>query len=317
VSRSPVGMQTAIQYYRRAIERDSSFALGYAGLSGAYALKAIYDLGPRRAVLDSARLMAQRAVELDSTLPETRTALALSLGNAGQFEAAEREFRAAIDLGPSNPGAHYWYATLLVALGRGAEALAEAERTLELDPFAPQPALGTKRRALYLLTGERPHLKLPVTERRPILKVEPGAPWPRGRDAVELAEEGRCGEARAQIARAWPIVPDDNMMMRTSAAEVFWLCGERARARAVLADMKRRPDAHDHGFRVARLHTRFGEKDSAFVWLGRQRSWTIAELALFRGDHFTDPLRSDPQFDELLLRIGIRTAHRPPTRSSR
>jgi Flp pilus assembly protein TadD len=154
-------------------------------------------------------MMAQRAVELDSTLPETRTALALSLGNDGQFEAAEQEFKRAIELGPSNAGAHYWYAMLLVALGRGAEALAEAERTLELDPFAPQPDLNTKRIALYLLTEERPHLKLPIAERRPILKVEPGAPWPRGRNAVELAEEGRCGEARAQIAQARRLVPDD------------------------------------------------------------------------------------------------------------
>jgi hypothetical protein len=88
-------------------------------------------------------------------------------------------------------------------------------------------------------------------------------------------------------------------------ADVLWLCGERSRARALLAGMKRRPDADDHADAIGRLHARFGEKDSAFVWLGRHR-WVIGELMLLRGDHFLDPLRSDPRFDELLRRIGIR-----------
>jgi Flp pilus assembly protein TadD len=309
-------MQTAMEYYHRAIERDSSSALGYAGLSEAYVLEAHYDFAPKRVALDSARTMAQRAVALDSTLPEARTALALSLGNVGQFAAAEREFRRAIDLGPSNPAPHYWYGMLLVALGRGAEGLGQEERALELDPFAPRAALVTKQFALYLVTGQRADLKLPVKERRPILKVEPGEPWARARDAAELAEEGRCDEARSDILRARQLVPDSNMVMLAFAGSVYWSCGERARARALLAQMKRRPDAHEHGMRVAILHTQFGEKDSALVWLGRHW-WTISELPMLSGDRFFDPLRSDPRFDELLLRIGIRG--RPPaaTLSSR
>ena len=304
VSRSPIGMETATQYYRRAIERDSTFARAYAGLAENYALKAHYDLAPKTVALDSARLMAERAVALDSTLPEARTALGLALGNAGQFELAEREFRRAIDLSPSNAGARYWYGMLLVGLGRGPEALVQAERALELDPLSPQPAHNTKRAAVYLMTGQRPHMDLPVTERRSILEVESGAPWPRARDAVELAEQGRCDGARTAIEQARQIVPGDNMKMLTSVGQVYWLCDERARARALLTRMKRRPDAHDHGDAIGRLHIRFGEKDSAFVWLGRHR-YLLGELTLLRGDHFLDSLRSDPRFDDLLLRIGV------------
>jgi hypothetical protein len=73
--------------------------------------------------------------------------------------------------------------------------------------------------------------------------------------------------------------------------------------------MKRRPDAHDNGLRVAILHARFGEKDSALVWLGRTR-WTISELAMLSGDPTLDSLRSDSRFAELLVKIGVRG--RPP-----
>jgi TolB-like protein/DNA-binding SARP family transcriptional activator/Flp pilus assembly protein TadD len=305
VSRSLVGLQTAREYYRRAIERDSTFALGYAGLSGVYQHTAFYDFAPLRAALDSARIMARRAVALDSTLPETRTALALSLANAGELDAAEREFKRAIQLGPSNAQAHYWYSMLLVALGRGEEALREAERGLELDPFSPRAALGMKRSALYLITGEHQELKVPVNERRPILKLEPGEPWARARNAVEMAEEGRCAEARSDILRARQLAAGNNIRMLWHAGAVYWLCGERARARALLAEMKRHPDAGDHAITVAMLHTRFGEKDSAFVWLERQ-PWMLAHLAILSANRFMDPLRSDPRYPQLLRRLGVR-----------
>jgi hypothetical protein len=198
---------------------------------------------------------------------------------------------------------------LLVALGRGEEALREADRGLELDPFAPRAALGMKRSALYLITGERPHLKLPVSERRPILKLEAGEPWARARNAIELAEEGRCDEARSDILRARQLVPGSNIGMLSHAGAVYWLCGERPRARALLAEIKRRPDARDHAVKVARLHARFGEKDSAFVWLGRQQQWMLANRAFVSADPLMDSLRSDPRFPQLLERLGLRPRH--------
>jgi hypothetical protein len=87
---------------------------------------------------------------------------------------------------------------------------------------------------------------------------------------------------------------------------VYWWCGERARARALLAEMKRRPDARDQGFRIASLHTLFGEKDSAFVWLERHR-WTMAELSGLSATKAMDPLRSDPRFPQLQRRLGMRS----------
>jgi TolB-like protein/DNA-binding SARP family transcriptional activator len=308
LSRSFAGVLTAKEHYRRTIERDSSFALGYAGLAGAHELMAYYDYAPVKAALDSARTLARRAVALDSTLPETRAALAMSLANDGAFEAAEREFKRAIELGHSNAHAHYWYSLFLVALGRGEEALREADRALELDPFGPRAVLGMKRSAEYLITGEYPDLKIPVRERRPIRKLEAGEPWAHARDAVELAEEGRCDEARSDILHARQLAPGSNMRMLSFVGAVHWLCGERARARAVMADMKRRPDASDHATSIALLHTRFGEKDSAFVWLGRQR-WTMINDAFVSADRLLHPLRADSRFPQLLERIGLRPQH--------
>lgn len=304
ISRSEAGLASARQAYELAIARDSTFAPGYAGLSGVYGLLGYYGFAPRNAAFDSARLMARRAMSLDSTRSESRTALAVTLANAGEYEASEREFKRAIELSAADARAHFWYSILLIALGRGYDAKREAVRAEELDPLSPK-TLAMRRHAEWLITGERPWLKLPPKERRAILKIEPGEPWALARQAEDLAQAGECADARRDIERAQRLAPD-NVRMRPAMARIEWWCGDRARARALLDEMKRRPDARDYGFDVAMLHTTFGQNDSAFVWLERQDHWAIADLALFSASYYADPLRSDPRFLRLERRIGIR-----------
>ena len=67
----------------------------------------------------------------------------------------------------------------------------------------------------------------------------------------------------------------------------------------------RRPDARDHGLRIAYLHTLFGEKDSAFAWL-EHNHWTMAQLTGMMADIQLEPLRSDPRFVRLQRQLGVR-----------
>jgi TolB-like protein/DNA-binding SARP family transcriptional activator/Flp pilus assembly protein TadD len=305
LSRSLVGVQTAKEAYRQAIEWDSSFALGYAGLAGVYGLMATYGFASSGSALDTARMVARRAVALDSTLPETRTALGVTLGDARQFEAAEREFRAAIRLSPSDAQAHYWYAILLVAMGRGEDALSEIQRVAELDPFAPRGVIAMDKYARYLMTGERPLAKLVARKRSSFLKREPGEPWARSRNAVDLAHLGKCAEARSELQEAQHLAPD-NLFMVTNEAMLRWFCGDTQRARALLQRVKRRKDASEHGIRIAVAYALLGEKDSVFAWLERTE-WTMTKLTVLRANEWLDPVRSDPRFPELLRRLGLRS----------
>ena len=304
LSRSPLGIRTAQAAYRRAIEVDSTFALGYAGLAGVYGFIADYALGPAAPALDSARMMANRAVALDSMLPEAHTALAVALGDVLQFDAAEREFNTAIRLGEKNADAHYWYSVLLVALGRGAEALREAKRAEQLETVSPRGVLAMQRYAQFLLNGQRPHLKLPVAAQRPVLELEPGEPWARGREAIAFAREGNCPSARTSMELAQRLAPD-NIRMLSVLGEIYWRCGEEKRAKALLAALRRRPDAQEHGDRVAVLYLLFGDRDSTFLWLDHH-IWTLSSLSALSAAEFFDPLRDDPRYARLLRRIGIR-----------
>lgn len=304
MSRNEVDLAKARDAYERAIARDSLFAPAYAGLAGLYrALGAngFVALGP---AMDSGRLMAQRAFVLDSSLSETRTAVAMTLAEAGEFELAERELKQAIKLNSKDARAHYQYSVLLTALGRGEEATREVQRASELGLQNWRGVQAMQRYAHWLVTGERPYLKLPVRERRPSLKLEPGDPWGIARQAEDLAQTGNCTEARSDLARAQRLAPD-NVKMRPFMARVEWWCGDRPRARALLDDLKRRPDAADMTFEAALMHTFFGEKDSAFAALYRNH-WTIIELSQLSASPYVDPLRSDPRLLRLQRRLGVR-----------
>ena len=82
-------------------------------------------------------MAARKAIELDETSSEGRTALAMLLLFDFKFAPSEQEFRRAIELNPNYATAHHWFGnSLLVTLGRFDEAIKEGQRAVELDPLS-------------------------------------------------------------------------------------------------------------------------------------------------------------------------------------
>jgi TolB-like protein/Tfp pilus assembly protein PilF len=124
--------ETAIRYYEEAIRRDPTFARAYAALAEA-AHKVYFQ--PER--LQVAKEAAERAVGLDSSLPEAYAALGVVRMREWDWSGSEAAFKKAIDLDPNSPVAHQWYAELLRRYPeRRDDALQEARRAEYLDPFS-------------------------------------------------------------------------------------------------------------------------------------------------------------------------------------
>jgi Tfp pilus assembly protein PilF len=65
--------------------------------------------------MPKARAAALRALEIDESLPEAHTALALIVQNYDwNWQTAEKEYGRAIELNPNYATAHHWYAEHLV-----------------------------------------------------------------------------------------------------------------------------------------------------------------------------------------------------------
>jgi tetratricopeptide (TPR) repeat protein len=94
-----------------------------------------YAVMPTKEAVPKAKAAALKA--LDDTLGEAHNSLAFCLdGYDWNFDAAEIEFRRAIELNPEYAPAHHWYAWHLALLGRNDDALAEMRKAENLDPLS-------------------------------------------------------------------------------------------------------------------------------------------------------------------------------------
>ena len=127
----------AIDYWEQAIEKDPNYAQAYASIALVYSLAGFGELLPTNEAFPKAEQFAEKAMELDSSIPESHLALSSVLLNLKwDFRSAEKETRRALELNPNLADGHLTLAHLFAVLGRFEEAGVECKRAMELDPLS-------------------------------------------------------------------------------------------------------------------------------------------------------------------------------------
>jgi adenylate cyclase len=135
---TPHDTQAALEYFDAALAIDSSYAPAHAGIGMTWAGIQQMGAAPTAVAGPKIRSAVQKALELDPDLAQAHfTLAAYYTWVAWDWARAEREFRRAIELNPSFPDAHAYYAHYLSIVGRYAEAEVEMTRAINLDPFNP------------------------------------------------------------------------------------------------------------------------------------------------------------------------------------
>ncbi|MFQ5754201.1 MAG: tetratricopeptide repeat protein, partial [bacterium] len=137
--RDAEGLKKGLSYFKEAIEKDPNYAAAYAGLADAYILTGAYAAipTPTHAAFLKAKSVALRALEIDETLAEAHTSLALIKYRLDwDWIGAEKEFQRAIELNPAYGTAYHWYSEYLSAVKRHEEAIEQAKKALEVDPLS-------------------------------------------------------------------------------------------------------------------------------------------------------------------------------------
>ena len=136
--RTRTSLERAVAHFTQAIELDPTYAPAYAALADCnnqFGTQLVGSGSPRD-FRPRAAAAAIRALQIDPYSAEAHAALAYVRHYDWQWAEAERGFRRAIELNPSYPFAHLWYANLLMSRRRLDEALHEARLAQELDPFS-------------------------------------------------------------------------------------------------------------------------------------------------------------------------------------
>jgi TolB-like protein/DNA-binding winged helix-turn-helix (wHTH) protein/Tfp pilus assembly protein PilF len=300
--RSIDGFLGALRHFRRAVELDDQFALGYLGL--AMTFEGMESLSVLDGAATRVREAAERALELDPDLAEAHAALGAALFTEHRFQEAEAALEHAIELSPSSAYAHLKYGHLLADTGRHGEALVEARRALELDPLSPLFAMSLAW--THYLALDHPAA---IAACRRALELDPNYPetlqmLARAQSAAgdhEAAFAAYSGWARAAGFSAADLL----------ALEARYTASGLPGIHRFLLELEVR-DEEETGevwpARRARLHALLGEKDEAFRWL--ERTATDGHRVLGLGsDPAFDSLRGDSRFEAHLQR----RTQRPPT----
>ena len=139
MNRRGSSIATAIHYFERAIALDSQFALAHTGYADANLMAAFYGLVPASDVVMKAKNAAQTAIELDATLCEPYSSLGYYYTCfEWDWEEAEKNFRKSLELNSQYAQAHYCYGLFLLAWVKGDFFAAEKHGrvAVELDPLS-------------------------------------------------------------------------------------------------------------------------------------------------------------------------------------
>jgi TolB-like protein/lipopolysaccharide biosynthesis regulator YciM len=294
------GFKTAITYFQQAIDNDPNFALAYAGLADTYVLLPAFTWAAPQDAMPKAKVAAQKALELDNTLAEAHTSLAMVL-RAYDFDYTQAvvEFKRAIELNPNYAPAHYWFGThVLSALGRFDEAIAEVKRAIELDPLSLVANVDLGTTYVYARRFDDA-----IDQLRKALELDDNFYYAHYELGIGLECKGLIDAAIAEYEKAHQL--NDDPIVPGLLGHAYAERDRRDDALKMLAQLEEEAARrYVPAYNLAIIYLGLGDKDEALRWLETDFSdrdgWNIGFIQV---DPLLDDLRGDPRFEALVQKV--------------
>ena len=292
-------VRKGIDYYNRAIALNPSSASAHAGLATGWSF--LSDLHrPPREVMPRSKAAALDAVRLDDSLVDGHVALGVvKMQYDWDWAGAEREFRRAIVLDPSDGAAHRLYGWLLIALGRFEEAQAQMRRPLDNEPLNDFNLMELGLSHYFARQYEQA-----IEQSRRAIGVDSTSYWSHMLLGWAHEQQGGFSAAIDDLSQASRLC--DNPQVIASFGHVYAASGSRAEAQKVIAALQVSSNRrYVSPYDVASIYAGLGDKEQTLVWLEKAYEDRSGWLALWvKVDPKFDALRTEPRFRNLLHRIG-------------
>jgi eukaryotic-like serine/threonine-protein kinase len=307
--RNEEGFRNGIDFFRRAEEKDPTFALAFSGLADSYAL--LCDIGVVRPVdeMPKAKAAAQKAVDADPELAEAYTSRAfVRLAYDWDWLGAQSDFQQALKLNPKYPTAHQWYASYLMQMGKFSLAKQEIEEAHKLDPLSPIISANAGLYSYYEKNYDDAIAKYKTT-----LQSDPEFWVARHYLALAYMQKGMHDEAIGELrklikAPSSGAIPDQIVEAESEASAslgfAYGMAGKQAEARAIINQL----DALSQRRYVSSLYfaivyAGMKDNDKAIEYLNKAFDARHPGLVLIRIEPMFDGLRGDERFKTLIKRF--------------
>ncbi|MBN1223134.1 MAG: protein kinase, partial [Candidatus Aminicenantes bacterium] len=293
-------LDTALQYFELAREKDPNYALAYSGIASVWIGFQQQGLVPSSEAGPKAKAAALKALELDDTLAEVHDTLAgIKAWTDWDWEGGETEYRRSIELNPNYPDARASYSHLLSIMRRPDEAMAQIERVMDLDPLN---VLFRDHYAMILMYAHR--YDEAVNLLREILKISPD-------DWVALAALRTAFHLKKMYPEALEIWKRSYAAKGDHEAEETLMRGyQEGGYQVALQRVAEMMEVRSHTtfvtpWQIGTLYTRAGKYDKALDWLEKAYEAHDPNMPYISVDPIFDDMRSDLRFKDLLRRMNL------------
>jgi eukaryotic-like serine/threonine-protein kinase len=295
------GFYKAIEHFQQAVQSDPSYALAYAGLADCYVLLGWNSYLPPKEAFPKGKAAARASLQLDPDLAEAHTPLAALLWlDDWEWDKAQIEFKRSLELSPTYPTANHWYAEYTMTMGRHEEAMVRMKKGQDLDPLSLiiSVAVGW---ALYFAR----RYDDAIEQLRRTVDLDPNYPvtyWILG---LLLRKTGRYelaiteGEKGVQLSGGSPL-------MRAALAHTLGAAGKTKEAVQILEDLiELAKQKYVAPYFFAGIYIGLGENERAIEYLQKCYEEHSHWLIYLHLDPSMDDLRDNPDFQDLLRRVGL------------
>ncbi len=293
----------AIEAFEQAVKLDPNYAPAYAGLANVHTAIAFMGVGgnPTEEYL-KAKTAVEKALAIDDNLAEAHSYLGeLKTNFEWDFAAAEGEHKRAIELNPNSAAARRMYALLLSFLGRPDESVGEIKTAIDLEPAS---VLNHKIYQQTLFYARR--YDESIAEGKRTLELDPEFLGVFDTIVGSYLMKGDDDQAFDWFLRQCELKknkPDEIESWKTIYAQSGWGgIFERQLEQAKEAEKNGDPNPMP----LARLYTKTGDPEQAFIYLEKAFEKRWQGMTSLKVSPSFDPLRSDPRFEDLVRRVGLR-----------
>lgn len=291
--------ERAIGFFDRAIALEPGYALAHSALASCYGRLGEAGRMPYQDAFTRQKAEALKAIQLDDSLSEAHAELAnTDMTLDWNWSGAASEFHRALELNPNSATSHEKYAFYLVRTGNAAEALAEIQRSVDLDPVSGS----TFHAEGFINYFSRQYDRaFAITQSVKVLRTRlPDWNFLLG---DVYAGKGKYSEAITEFLKS-----GDGPYSLGHLGYAYGRTGQANAAQQTIARLEE--DVRRDGigrYEIALVYAGLGRKQDAFKWLEEAYRVHDVGLVYLKVDPCLDPLRDDPRFADLLRRVGLAT----------
>jgi eukaryotic-like serine/threonine-protein kinase len=290
----------AVRLFQEAVALDPHYAAAWSGMCDAYNYLGDAYRSPRE-LAPLARQAAERAIAVDPSFAGGHSGLGITdFVWDWNFPAAHREFERALALDPAAGLTRSNYGLMLATVdGDIARSRSENERAARQDPLNPFIPYNQ----VLVEIGQRNYAEALRYATR-IREIDPNFLYFIDATAMVQMAMGRWGDCvREQRELPEALRPQSQIGLAICMAH----SGGEKEAREILGRLEQESrHRYVDGSTIGSIYAALGQKDEAFAWIDKAVEAHSGRMPMLELWPDLEPLRSDPRFDRLVFRIGVK-----------